>query len=437
MEPTRRAPHTKALLALAAGLVLTLLSPAPAQAELRTFRAVDKGCGIATFRLSQLVPAEIESAYVHASGRQRSIPVSSLRTAVRRGLYRARLPRRPRGTAQAGYARLCALQSTRQRALRWAAEAQQSGGAVHGHGNRHWRKRARFWLVLIRRQRRELPSRQPPRRTVLLVVELKEASSGDPVIAAAGDIASEEGEHDATSNVLLDLRLSGVLTLGDNTYPDGLLSEFTLYYAPTWGRLKDITHPSPGNHDYGSGNADGYFDYFGAAAGPRGKGFYSYDLGDWHLISLNSNVEREAGSEQEQWLRADLAAHSARCTLAYWHHPRFSSGNHGGDRSVQAFWNALHAAGADVVLNGHDHSYERFAPQDPGGARSPNGIREFVVGTGGKSLRGFSNVQPNSEVRSGDSFGVLALTLHPRGYEWRFVPAGSGSFTDSGSDACH
>jgi calcineurin-like phosphoesterase family protein len=435
MEPTRRAPHTKALLALAAALALTLVSAAPARTELRTFRAVED-CGVATFRLTELVPAEIESAYVHASGRQRSLHVSSVRAGVRRGLLRARLPRRPRGSGQAGFNRLCRLQSARKRALRWAAEAQRSGTRVHGHGHRHWRKRARFWFVRAYRLRRELPSRSTRRQVALLVVELKAASSGDPVIAGAGDIAGEGGSQGATADQLLNLRPSGVLTLGDNAYPDGTLSQFESFYAPTWGRLKGITHPAPGNHEYASG-ADGYFDYFGAAAGPRGKGFYSYDLGEWHLISLNSNIERDGGSEQEQWLRADLASHPTRCTLAYWHHPRFSSGNHGGDRSVQAFWDALDAAGADVVLAGHDHSYERFAPQTAAGNRDSSGVREFVVGTGGKSLRSFPNVQPNSELRNADTFGVLKLTLHPRGYEWQFVPAAAGSFNDSGSDACH
>jgi hypothetical protein len=421
-------------MALAAALLLILLAPVHARAELRTFRAVDKGCGVATFRLAELVAAEIESAYVHASGRQRSLPVSTLRTALRRGLYRARLPR-PGGSGRAGYARLCSLQGARQRALRWAAEAQRSGGGVHGKSHRHWRKRARFWLVLIRRLRRELPSPTPPRRTALLVVELKDASDGDSVVAAAGDIAGEGGQQGATSDVLLSLSPTAVLTLGDNAYPSGTGSDFASFYAPSWGRLKNITRPAPGNHEYASG-AEGYFDYFGAAAGPRGKGFYGYDLGGWHLIALNSNIARDFPSEQAQWLRADLAAHQTRCTLAYWHHPRFSSGNHGNDRSQQTFWDALDKAGADVVLNGHDHSYERFAPQNAAGVRESSGVREFVVGTGGKSLRSFPNLQPNSEVRSAESFGVLKLDLHARSYEWKFVPA-TGGFTDSGSDACH
>ena len=207
--------------------------------------------------------------------------------------------------------------------------------------------------------------------------------------------------------------------------------------------FKDRTRPSPGNHEYETPGASGYFTYFGAAAGEPAKGYYSYDLGSWHVISLNSNCSSvaggcAAGSPQEQWLKADLAAHSNECTLAYWHHPRFSSGIHGDEAFVGPFWDALYQAGADVVLNGHDHDYERFAPQNPSGQADPaQGISEFVVGTGGAELRNFRTIKPNSEVRVAQQNGVLKMTLHPDGYDWQFLTAPVGTIADTGSASCH
>ena len=271
----------------------------------------------------------------------------------------------------------------------------------------------------------------------------------DPVIAAAGDIAcAPDGTRDADScqqRAASELLANGdawtVLTTGDNQYDDGELADFQVSYAASWGRVKAITRPSPGNHDYHVSGARGYYSYFGPLAGKRGKGYYSFEVGDWHLIALNSNCGEvggcDEGSAQERWLRADLAAHPSACTLAYWHHPRFSSGTHGNNGSYDAFWQALYGAGADVVLNGHDHTYERFAPQDPDRRADPAGIREFVVGTGGKSLYDFGTPEPNSEVRDADTFGVLELTLRADGYDWRFVPIAGGSFEDSGSASCH
>ncbi|HEU5321805.1 MAG TPA: metallophosphoesterase, partial [Methylomirabilota bacterium] len=209
------------------------------------------------------------------------------------------------------------------------------------------------------------------------------------------------------------------------------------------GRHKGRTRPAVGNHEYGTPGAAGYFDYFGAAAGGPGKGWYGYDLGAWHVIALNSNCAQaggcHAGSEQERWLRADLAAHPAECTLAYMHHPRFSSGNqHGGSPGVEPLWRALHDHGAEMVLAGHDHDYERFAPQTPGGALDPKrGVRQFVVGTGGRSLRKFGPPKPNSEARDNTALGVLHLRLRDGSYDWRFVAEPGKSFTDSGSDRCH
>lgn len=273
--------------------------------------------------------------------------------------------------------------------------------------------------------------------------------SNRPVIAAAGDIAcsspvpqEDECRHRFTSDLLVDAGLARVLTLGDNQYPDGTLQEFRASFHPTWGRVKRLIRPSAGNHEYETPGAVGYFRYFGRAAGPRGLGYYSFDILGWHFVALNSNcgeVPCEAGSAQERWLRADLASSSATCTLAFWHHPRWSSGTvHGNHDEVAPFWNALYQAGADVVLVGHEHNYERFAPQDADGDLDlQRGVREFVVGTGGKNHYGFGALEENSEVGNADTFGVLFLTLHPTGYDWDFVPEAGGSFTDSGTGDCH
>jgi acid phosphatase type 7 len=275
-------------------------------------------------------------------------------------------------------------------------------------------------------------------------------------IAAAGDIACDprssafnggigqglECRQLATSKLLAGRRYAAILALGDLQYEDGAFPRFLASYGRSWGRFKARTRPVPGNHEYESGNADGYFRYFGAAAGDSAKGYYSFDVGRWHLVALNSNCSAVggcgAGSQQEQWLRADLTRHaSARCTLAYWHHPRFSSGEHGSDATYTAFWQALYAANADVVLVGHDHDYERFAPQAPNGALDrARGVRQFVVGTGGKGLRTFPSVRPNSIVRDVTSLGVLELALGPDRYAWRFRPA-VGTFMDRGSARCH
>lgn len=278
-----------------------------------------------------------------------------------------------------------------------------------------------------------------------------------PVIAAAGDIAcapysthipnGDLGIGDRcfekpTSDLLVDGDYDAVVTLGDNQYLYGELANFQTEFERTWGRVKDRIHPSSGNHEYYTANAAGYFGYFGEVAGDPSQGWYSFDLGSWHLIALNSNCDAVggcgAGSAQEQWLRADLAAHAAtKCTLAYWHYPRFSSGSHGNVATMDPFWRALYDYGVDVVLNGHDHNYERFAPQNPDGQADANGIREFVVGTGGYSHYGMGTRKPNSEMFDGSSFGVLELTLYPSSYDWRFRPAAGATFTDSGHGNCH
>jgi hypothetical protein len=272
------------------------------------------------------------------------------------------------------------------------------------------------------------------------------ASSGSVAfLVGAGDIASCDDLWGAQATAkLLDNIPGTVFAVGDLAYPDGSDEQFAKCYGPTWGRFKDRTRPAPGNHEYHSDGASGYVRYFGAAAGDPKKGYYSYDLGEWHIIVLNSECAEVggcgAGSAQEQWLRQDLKAHPAECTLAYWHKPLFSSGAaHGNDPEVKPLWDALYAANTEVVIGGHDHGYERFAPQDPSGKLDPQrGIREFVVGTGGKnSHRSFASPKPNSEVRQAHTFGVLKLTLHPTSYDWEFVPEAGKTFTDSGSGTCH
>jgi hypothetical protein len=259
------------------------------------------------------------------------------------------------------------------------------------------------------------------------------------VLLAAGDIASCSSNGDEQTAKLLDGLSGAVATLGDNAYESGTTSEFANCYDPTWGRHKARTHPAVGNHEYNTSGAAGYYAYFGAAAGDPSKGYYSYDLGAWHVIVLNSEIAMGAGSAQEVWLRTELAAHPTACTLAYWHEPRYSSGaEHGSSTKPQVVWTDLYNAGAEIVLSGHDHDYERFAPMNAASGKDPQyGIREFVVGTGGKNHYQLGTIEVNSEVRNFDTFGVLKLTLNPTGYTWEFIPVAGQTFTDSGSGSCH
>jgi hypothetical protein len=308
--------------------------------------------------------------------------------------------------------------------------------------------------------------------TVLALGAMAAPAHAAPVrLVAAGDIACQPGSSTSTTNcqyaatqaAVQSLAPDVVAALGDNQYDSGWLSEYNAVFDGSWGQFKPLIRPVPGNHEYAPDEADpskrtatGYFDYFGtAAAGEPGKGWYSYDLGDWHVVALNSNcsspgvafpIDCTTPSEQVTWLRQDLAANGAdRCVLAYWHHPRFASGSNGNGNDVTSlqngpFWQALYDAGADVIINGHDHDYERFGPQDPSGAADAlRGIREFVVGTGGDDLRPLSVQQANSEVFSDQAFGVLELVLDTSGYSWRFHAAAGPdpSFTDSGSGLCH
>ncbi len=288
------------------------------------------------------------------------------------------------------------------------------------------------------------------------------AASSDPVIAAAGDIACDPasssfkgglGTSNAcrqkyTSDLLVNAGLSAVLDLGDNQYYCGGYQAFIQSYDLSWGRVKTFTRPSVGNHEYltsggtdCSTNAAGYFTYFGSAAGSQGKGYYSYNIGTWHIIALNSSCSAVggcgSGSPQYTWLQSDLASHTNYCTLAYWHIPLYSSGGRAAT-ITRPFWQLLYTYNADLVLDGHDHIYERFAPQDPNGNLDlARGLREFVVGTGGANHTTIGTVAANSQVRNASTFGVLKLTLHPSGYDWQFVHEVAGTFTDSGSANCH
>ena len=264
----------------------------------------------------------------------------------------------------------------------------------------------------------------------------------DGVVLAAGDIATGYNQKDEATAALLDRLPGTVATLGDSVYDRGSASEFAELYEPTWGRHRARTRPAPGNHEYLTPGAAGYFGYFGAAAGDPRKGYYSYDLGPWHLVVLNSECSAVGGcfkgSPQERWLRDDLAAHPVPCVLAYWHVPRFNSGIFGDSPYLADLWQALYDAGADVALAGHAHSYERFAPQTPRGAADPSrGIREFIVGTGGAAFTPVYAPRPNSEVLDNSSHGVLQITLRASSYEWRFVPVPGDRLSDSGSAACH
>ncbi len=267
--------------------------------------------------------------------------------------------------------------------------------------------------------------------------------AGDQVLVGAGDIAGCSSSGDEATANLLDTVAGTVFTAGDNVYDSGTASEFANCYDPTWGRHKARTRPSAGNHDYNTAGATGYYGYFGAAAGDPAKGYYSYDLGSWHVVAINSNCSAiggcGAGSPQETWLRQDLAASTKPCTVAYWHHPLFTSGaNHSNATAMRPIFQALYDFDAEVVVSGHNHNYERFAPQNPtGGLDTAQGIREFVAGTGGRSHYGFGTTQPNSEIRNGDTYGVLKLTLKASGYDWQFVPEAGKTFTDLGSGTCH
>jgi hypothetical protein len=258
----------------------------------------------------------------------------------------------------------------------------------------------------------------------------------DAVFVGAGDVdgcGRLEPEYTAR---LLDRIPGTVFVAGDATYPSGTLSNYLNCYGPTWGRHLWRTFAVPGNHDYYDDGGAAFFQYFGAAAGPPGLGYFSHTLGAWHVVMLNSMVPSQAGTPQYEWLRQDLAASKAACTIAVWHHPLFSSGQNGNNAFMRDVWALLVQHGADIVVNGDDHTYERFAPQDQNGRANARGIREFVVGTGGYALYNRGQTQANSEVFENRTYGVLKLTLKSGGYDWEFVPIDGQTFRDAGSGSC-
>jgi len=259
------------------------------------------------------------------------------------------------------------------------------------------------------------------------------------VLVGAGDIArcgDNQAGADATARVL-DAIPGTVFTAGDDAYDSGTLNEFKDCYGPNWGRHKSRTRPSPGNHEYVTPGAAGYFEYFGELAGPPNRGYYSYDIGTWHILSLNSNVPAGIGSDQWTWVRDDLQSTTQNCILAYWHHPVFSSGYEGNMPHMQPIWGLLYAAHADVVVSGHSHDYERFAPQDPLGNADARGIRQFVVGTGGVNHLGRDHIAANSEVWDDSSFGVIKFTLYDSSYDWQYIRTPETVSGDKGGGVCH
>jgi acid phosphatase type 7 len=281
---------------------------------------------------------------------------------------------------------------------------------------------------------RKTPKKLPPTQTFVLV--------------GAGDIASCKNPEGARATAKLIEQIPGtVFAAGDLAYEGGSPDEFEFCYGPTWGRFKDRTKPTLGNHEYVNPTAHGYFEYWGAQAGPAGKGYYSFDLGNWHIVALNTNCYVKSlggcgqGSPEEIWLKEDLAQHPKACIIAFGHHALFSSGvleRHAVHPELKQFWQDLYAAHADLVLAGHEHSYERFAAQDPDGKADPeHGIREIVVGTGGRNHDFLGFAAPHSEVRDWQTFGVLKLSLAPGNYTWEFIPEAGKTFRDSGSGVCH
>jgi len=273
-----------------------------------------------------------------------------------------------------------------------------------------------------------VPTLPPP--TVVVPTPTTPPSTNSVTLVGAGDISSCGNNNDEATAKLLDAIPGTVFTVGDNAYPSGTTAEFNDCYNPTWGRHRLRTMPVPGNHEYRTSGASGYFGYFNVPS------YYAYNLGTWRIYALNSEIDITSTSAQVQWLKADLAANPKQCVLAYWHKPRWSSGKHGSDPESQELWKTFYDAGAEVVLNGHDHDYERFTQMNASGAAVASGLREFVVGVGGAGFYDFINILSTSQVRNANTYGVLKLTLNSSSYTWQFVPIAGKTFTDSGTTSC-
>ena len=285
--------------------------------------------------------------------------------------------------------------------------------------------------------------------TINVCYAAKQAPNNDSVITVytAGDIADCSSKtlaaYSAATAEIINTGIAQnpkaiVLTLGDHTYPVGTPAEFETCYEPTWGKFKNRTYPIPGNHEYYIPSAYPYFEYFGAAAGSQQRPYYSFNKGTWHIIALDSNLKKERRQEQLDWLAEDLKNNRSSCTLAYWHHPMYSSGLRGNNDKMKPAWEMLMAAKADLVLSGHEHFYERFALQNSQGEKDDQtGIREIIIGTGGAKLMPALWQRQHSEVLNAKAHGVLKLDLKKQGYEWQFLAVEGSSFTDEGSADCH
>ena len=414
-------------------LVLLLLAGIPAAAHATTLKVDGRVTGLPTVKGGAVaVPLELTKR----ARRALKLGTRSVRVRLSR---RARLPLS--GAGASGASRL-------------APSALRAGDRLKGVSRS---RTARFRL-----RHRHRPTLKLASARVAALARHWPGPGSDPVVAAAGDIACDplspyfggglgQGvfcRQTRTSDLLLRMDLEAVLLPGDLQYEDGKLWKFRRSFDPSWGRLKHLLRPVPGNHEYRDPGAAGYFDYFngpgqqGGQAGERGAGYYSFEVGDWHLVGLNSECSQvggcEAGSPQERWLRADLASHPVACTLVFWHHPHFTSGRYSAEGTMRAVWDALYDANVDLVVNGHEHFYERFAPQTPDGVPdATRGIRQITVGTGGKNRFGYVGAAPNSELRENRYHGVLKLGLHEGSYDWDFVTAPWGRVADSGTSGCH
>ena len=461
MQPLRRR-----LFVLISALVLSLVAAALAGSRAAGELRMPRAASLVAF--SPVADAHVRSDLARRSfGRSRTLTIDA---SPKMRAYLAFGPRPPTGAAvaravlrvyvfrgsAAGFHVRIARGRIQERLLTFANAPRPSVAAVRsGPVSRGWidvdvtslarRSGTHTTYVLTTRSRTRLllAARENSSRKPRLTATTKRPAT-NPVIAGAGDIAYGGSTDEATAKLLDRIDPVHVFTLGDNAYDRGSSSDYQSWYDPTWGRHKAKTKPSAGNHEYETGGAAGYFGYFGSAAGDPGKGYYSYTVGDWRVFVLNTNadcrvVSCAAGSAQETWLRRELAKTTAKCVLAYMHHPRFSAGtNHGDSPEVKPLWRALYRADADLVLAGHDHNYQRFAPMNPDGAVDrARGIRSFVVGTGGKSPLYGLRTRQGVEAKNAVTHGVLALTLRAKSYDWQFLPIAGKTFTDAGSGACH